>query len=893
MSDPRAFDLRTEYQLNPLALATRRPRFSWLIRDKTPGARQRAYRLIVASAPDAARAGRGDLWDSGRVESDAQSQVEYAGTPLTSRQRAWWAVQLWNDSPEPGAWSDIATFESGLQEPGDWVGQFVGSTLAGTGQTGAPSPLLRRGFNVEAAVVNARLHITALGLYESTINGTRIGEDWLRPGWTDYSKRVNSQTYDVTKTLRVGENVLGVVLGDGWYCGRVGPHDRGATWGGAPSVLAQLELTLSDGSTRRIVSDGHWRWMSGPILRSDLIDGEEYDARQAIEGWDLPGFDAQDWHPVKIFERPEISIHPSAAPPVRVITELAPIAVTTPRAAWERSVKIFDFGQNLTGVVRFKLRGPRGCTLVMRHAEVLRPDGSLDVSNLRSARQTDIYTFRGDPEGEAFCPRFTLHGFRYVEITASYDAFHRQDGWALNPTVEDVRAVVLASDTPDVGTFACDHPRLNQLQSNIRWGMRGNFIEVPTDCPQRDERLGWTGDTQVFASTASFLAETAPFYTKWMLDLADAQLADGAIPSIVPKIGPHWNKDGESGWSDAVIVVPLETYYATGDRRLLEQSFPLQVRWVEYLTATSKDGIRPIGEHITHYGYGDWLALDGDATDPFKPNGTPKELIATAHFAEALEKIAKVCDILGKSGDAIAFRQQRERVVAAFNREFVTGSGRLAAPSQTSYLLALAFDLLPEAQRPAALERLIDLIAARDWHLSTGFLGTPLLCPVLTRFGRPDIAYKVLLQETYPGWLYPVTLGATTMWERWNSWHPELGFVEVGMNSLNHYAYGAVGKWMYSTIAGLDLDETEPGYRRAIFRPRPGGGIRHANASIQTMRGKFAIDWHLSDTGQFDVTIEVPPNAQARLVLPNGETSDLGAGHHSAMCEITSTVESV
>ena len=877
----RALRLRTEYQTAPLVIGSTTPRLYWHIDDPRPGARQTAYRVRAASSKERLDKGEANLWDSGRVESDEQSQIVYAGAPLKSRQRVWWDVQLWDASKNAGRPSDPAWFEIGLLERSDWNAQFVASPLVGTGQVGAPSPMMRKAFEVKGTVASARLYVTALGLYEASINGQRVGDAWYRPGWTDYSKRLNYQTYDVTEQIKTGTNVIGAVLGDGWYAGRVAGIDRALIYGDHPALLAQLEITLTDGSTVCIGTDDTWRWQTGPILNNDLIHGQEYDARLERAGWDTPTVDDSSWANVSVEPFYAGLMEPSMAPPVRALQEVAPVGEPKRMSVgWGRNGYVYDFGQNLTGVVKLHVRGEAGCTLVIRHAEALKPDGSIDVSNLRTARAVDHYTLRGDPAGETFTPQFTLHGFRYAEVGVNE---LWQDAKRERPLViEGIAAVVVASDTPDTGSFECDHPLINQLQSNIRWGMRGNFIEVPTDCPQRDERLGWTGDTQVFASTAAFNADVAGFYTKWMRDLADAQVANGAVPCIVPKAGPNWDWDGGAGWADATVVVPWATYQAFGDRRILEESYPAMRRWITYLTETSKDGILAAEGTHGHRGFGDWLALDGPGNDPGQ-SATPKDFIATAHFAEALRTISKVATALGREKDATGYLKQRDEVIAAFNREFVTDAGRLTAPSQTGHLLALAFDLLPESIRPAVVDNLVRLIKDRGWHLTTGFLGTPLLCPVLTRFGRADVAYKLLLQETYPGWLYPITIGATTMWERWNSWHPSTGFVETSMNSLNHYAYGAVGKWLYASVAGLDFDPSEPAYRRVVIKPVPGKGINRAAASLETVRGRVATAWTIEGE-RFQLQVQLPPNTTGVVTLPDGSAHEITAGEHRFEC---------
>jgi alpha-L-rhamnosidase len=876
-SPAQASFLRTEFFINPIGIDEHAPRFSWWMTDPRSGARQTAYRIRAATDPSLLLSDAPDLWDSSKRSSDQQAQVEYEGKPVQSRQRVWWDVQLWDADGKASAPGEAAFFETGLLQPKDWSAQFIQSALEGTGRLGAPAPLLRKGFHLPAKVKSARLYITALGLYEATINGKPVTDDRLRPGWTDYDHRLAVQTYDVTPLLDQGSNAIGVMLGDGWYCGQVGAHDRALRWGTRPALLAQLEIKLEDGKSIVIGSDHTWRWSTGAVIASDLIAGEEYDARRAILHWDTPQFDDSLWAMVNTRDWPKGKLVWSPAPPVRVVKKLHPISVAARSYEWGRFTRTFDFGQNFTGIIRLSVKGPAGCTLRLRYAEALKPDGSIDQSNLRSARCIDHYTLRGDPAGEIYEPHFTFHGFRYLELTTAGEWMSESRSVRLEaPTRESVVGLVLMSDTPETGSFECDHALLNRLQQNIQWGQRSNFLEVPTDCPQRDERLGWTGDAQIFAPTAAFNMDVAAFFAKWMVDLDDSQGANGEIPCVVPNtLG---GDDSGPGWSDARAVIPLAMFHAFGDRRILTRHYASIKEWAKYQIETSREGVRCYPEFKAHRGFGDWLALDGDGIDAGK-NATPKDLIGTAYYACAMGVIRDIATVLGNADDARYYADRRADAVAAFQKDFVTPSGRLAVPSQTAHLMALAFDLLPEAARPAAVESLVSLIKDRGWHLSTGFLGTPLLCPVLTRFGRLDVAYKLLMQETYPGWLYPVSIGATTMWERWNSWTPEKGFVEVGMNSLNHYAYGAIGQWIYATIGGLALDPNRPAYKHVLIAPKPGGGLKHAKASLQSMFGLIEVNWKIEGT-DFTLGARVPANTTATVTLPSGKSHEVSAGSY-------------
>ena len=889
-------DLRCEYFTDPIGLTVPRPRLSW----RLAGGTQRAYEI----ATDAGAA------TTGRVDSPQSHLIDWPFEPLQSRRAVAWKVRVWTDDGESG-WSATARAEAGLMRRDDWQARFVGSDDVGGLHTGAPAPRLRRGFEVGGAVARARLHATALGVYVCHLNGRRVGDHELAPGWTDYRRRVQVQTYDVADLLRSGDNEIAAELGDGWYCGHVNWQPR-MNYGARPRFLAQLEIEYADGRRETLVTDESWQaTTSGPVRRADLLMGEHYDAR--AESPDA----AWHWRPAQADPIPAgLELHASASPPTREQEVLAPVAAEPGPPQRKASAWRVDFGQNLVGVVRLDfgaLRGrladgdalTPGLTLRLRHAEMTNADGSLYTENLRGAEATDYYTCRGDEVtgGRAWRPRFTFHGFQHVEIVglpALIEPGELPVGFA--------RGVVLHDDLPTTGEFACADDRLNRLQHCIRWGQKGNFLSIPTDCPQRDERLGWTGDIQVFAPTACFNRESAGFLAKWLLDVRDAQRQDGRVPPVCPNANlpgvDPWQTDrpGDAGaselvghdggpaWADAAVIVPHALWRQYGDLGVVRDMYDPMRRFVDYLRDVDSRGL--IRRHALHFpwgGFGDWLALDGgDPARGSHDGGTPKDLIGTAYFARCCRLLAEMADALGNADDAADYHKLGDDVAAAFNDAFVTGSGRLSAQTQTAYLLALAYDLLPEAKRPAAADFLLDLLDRRRWKLTTGFVGTPLLLPTLTRLGHLDKAYRVLLDDAYPGWLYTVSLGATTMWERWNSWTPEDGFGPVSMNSFNHYAYGAVGQWMYETIGGLS--PVEPGYRRLRIAPQPGRpdrgeGLSGARCALRTPYGRAACDWRL-DGDRFTMTAIVPPNAGAEVVAPDGTSRDLGPGEHAVECRV-------
>lgn len=756
--------------------------------------------------------------------------------------------------------------------PPDSDALWIAAPWRGGARSSAAVPHLRKTFLLPGNVVSASLKITAFGLYEAEINGQTVGEDVFAPGWTDYHKRVQFQTHDVSGLLREGENVIGVTLGDGWYCGFIAWQDR-QVYGEKPWLLAQLTAKLSDGSTVKISSDDSWKVSSGPVLESDLLMGEIHDARLELRGWSSPGYDDSQWLQTSQGNpHPQSEVIPPLSSPVQRIQEIEPLCTREFPDGQGKKGLVIDFGQNFSGRVRIRVRAAAGTTLRLRYAEVLDEAGNLYTDNLRSARATDFYTCRGD-DGETWEPRFTFHGFRYMDII----------GLSTEDSIETT-GVVLHSVMEQTGTFACSNPLLNQLQSNILWGQKSNFLEVPTDCPQRDERLGWTGDAQVFVRTAAFNMDVRRFFNKWLLDLRDAQHPSGAVPLVAPMPGflrhiPF--EDGGPAWSDATIICPWTIYLCYGDKQVLRDHYASMKKYLDFLDQErSKEYIRSHPEVDTWGGFGDWLALDGSG----KTEGnTPKDLIGTAFYALDAAIMADTASVLGRADEERTYRTLHQKIVAAFRKRFVTPDGLLAGGTQTSYVLALEFDLIPETARATCANELVRLIERNNWHLATGFIGTPHLLSALEKHGYLDIAYKLLEQESFPSWLFSVKNGATTIWERWNGWTPEGGMQDKSMNSFNHYAYGAVGAWMYQTVAGLNPDPAEPGYRHIVFQPKPGGTLTWAEATLETIFGQAGIRWSL-EGGSFAVKVTVPEGSRATLIVPSPWSSEplpLNPGTHS------------
>ena len=858
MAKLKITQLRCEYHTNPLGIGVTQPRLSWQLQGDRRGVRQAAYQVTVAENEADLQNGRAHLWDSGQVKSDQSIHVVYKGKLLQSCQRVWWQVRVWDDERNE-ALSRPAWWEMGLLAREEWLGQWIGSTLVGGPKTTSPCPYLRHTFTLDQPVAQARLYVTALGLYEASLNGRPVSEDVFTPGWTDYNKRTQYQVYDVGQLLQEGENVIGAILGDGWYCGYIAWQGR-QVYGDRPRFLAQLHISLTDGRTLTIITDENWRTAAGPLLESDLIMGESYDARRELFGWDAPGFDDEAWQPVKTFSDPGIELAAMRGQAVRCIEELKPIAPPREIPDWSNPKWIFDLGQNMVGRVRLQVEGKAGNTISLRFAEMLDADGNLYTENLRTARQTDVYTLRGNGL-EVYEPHFTFHGFRYVELV----------GFPGTPTQDSITGIVLHSDTSPTGTFECSEPLLNQLQHNIVWGQKGNFLEVPTDCPQRDERLGWTGDAQVFIRTAAFNMDVASFFTKWQQDLADAQSAQGEFPPVAP-LTAIGDPDGGPAWADAGVICPWTIYLCYGDTQLLAQHYESLTRFIDFLMRTAPDLIRCYPDYEGRHGYGDWLNIDAE---------TPKDLIGTAFFAYSTYLLSQIAAALGKKDEARRYGRLFHVIRHAFEQRFVTSDGLLVGNTQTAYVLALHFDLLPQHLRATAVTELVRDIKKRGLHLSTGFVGSPYLPHVLSDNGRLDIAYELLLQKSWPSWLYSVTQGATTIWERWDGWTEDKGFQTPKMNSFNHYAYGAIGAWLYRVAAGIDADLEQPGYKQIILHPQPGGGLTYVKASYESMYGRILSHWHLEkDTFIWEITI--PPNTTATVTVPASETAVVTEGEEPA-----------
>lgn len=906
--------LRCEYLTEPLAIGDSAPRFTWESRDPRRGVRQSAYEVHVATTADLARAEHPDIWSSGKVASSDNANVVYAGPALRAGAKYFWTVRAWMQSMDADAeslasdWSIPVVFGVGLPTIADWHGAkwigdptpppaVIAATKDGEGGKGAkghplqgmdalPAPMLRKEFEIGAPVRRAMLYISALGLYEARINGERVGDHDLAPEWTDYNLRVQYQGYDVTRRLRSGGgNAIGVTLADGWYAGRLGMAQQfsehkwpRAVYGRQPRLIAQLVIEGQDGTTQRIVTDGSWRsTLNGPIRSADLLDGQVEDARRAIPGWDRPGFiepPGAAWSNVIIDStvKPELVAQPNE--PIRAIQEITPISVKEVAP----NKYVFDLGQNIAGRCRISVTGARGTELVLRHAEAVNDDGTIYTANLRGAPQVDRFTLAGDPSGvpETFEPRFTYHGFRFVEVS----------GRIVPPDIAELRGVVVCSSSPVVGSFECSSPLLNRLWLNILWTQHANMMSVPTDCPQRDERLGWTGDIVAFGQTAVFNKDMAAFFTKWFQDVRDAQADDGRYPDVAPHpYGKNKHFTGVPAWGDVGVTVPWEAYVNYGDRRLLEEHFDSAKRWVDWVHANNPD---LIWRKARHNDYNDWLNGDTLVHEgwPRKGAGVPNEILATAFFARSTHLLAEMARVLGKTDAAATYSALHQNIRAAFCKTFVAADGLMPGDTQAGYALALNFELVPIELRPKLADRLVAGIHQYHDHLSTGFHTSQRALLELTKAGHTELAYKLVLDTRFPSWGYSIDNGATTIWERWDGYVKGRGFQDPGMNSLNHWALGSVGEWLTRVVLGINPDPASPGYAHFTLAPRPGGGLTFARGNYRSVRGQIESAWRV-EKGRTIYTFVVPPNTSAsvRLQAPSlasitegGQPLDRAAG---------------
>ncbi|MFP4502911.1 MAG: family 78 glycoside hydrolase catalytic domain [Candidatus Hydrogenedentota bacterium] len=877
-------DLRVEHRVNPLGIATTEPRLSWRLRSRQAGCRQTAYRVIVATDKGKLEPDKADLWDSGKVASDVMMTI-YAGKPLAGGQRCYWTVQVWDEAQQPGAWPAAQTWSMGLGGEdaweADWISYEDARVLEASPETMVlpPAHYFRKEFAAKNPVERATLYATALGNADFHINGERVTEARFLPGWTDYAQRVYYHTFDVTDAVEAGDNALGAILADGWYAGYLGygllvgygPDKCGRYfYGKTPALMMQLELVYGGGARETVVTDPGWKVSTGAYHAADHLMGETVDARDQPAGWSTPRFDDTAWEsavPASRNGELRATYHDAggekevdlgfAVPPViepYPMQHVLPVQVLQPQSIEQRAhgKYIVDFGQNFAGVIRLHAQGAAGTKITIRHGEMLHPDGRLMTENLRKARATDTFILRGDPDGETYEPRFTYHGFQYAEISGYPGAL----------TVNDIEGVVLGSDTPLTSSWGCNDPVLNQFYSNVVWTQRANFLEVPTDCPQRDERFGWTGDAQVYARAATYNADVAAFFAKWLQDLRDAQTPAGAYPDYAPYPMQHGGsgKPYATAWTDAGVIVPWRMYQAYGDTHVLREHYPSMQKFIEFRRETAPDFM---GTKLGN-GWGDWLSMGEE---------TPIPYIDHCYYAWSAKLVAQMAAVLGETKDAADYSELHENVKTTFIDKYVNGDGTLTIDTQTAYVLALDIGLIPEDRVAAAADRLVAKIVANDRRMTTGFLGTRPLLPVLTKTGHFELAVELMQSRRFPSWGYAVEQGATSIWERWNSYTIEDGFQE-GMNSFNHYAFGAVVEWLYGTLAGIK--PIEPGYARVLIHPHVPMQepvqegvpmLDRVAATYESIRGEITSAW-TRDGAAFTLEVTIPANTRAEVVVP-------------------------
>ena len=795
-------ELRCEYLSNPVGIDVKQPRFSWALEHSERGEKQSAYQIIVSTEPSAEK---GDMWDSGKANTDESVHVLYNGKPLESDRTYYWKVRYWDKNGVASPYSRIASFDTGLFLRQEWKAEWIGGANE-----------LRKEFNLKGNVKRGRAYICGLGYYELRLNGRKVGPNVLDPGWTTYDKRALYTTYDVTNMLSPGANAVAVMLGKGWY--------------GSRALLFQLTIELEAGEKVVIRSDTSWKAKDGPVVFDSIYDGEVYDARLETPGWDMPGYDDSQWSKAESVHGPKGMLSAQMMPPIRVVETIVPLNMTHP----EPGVYVFDMGQNSSGWARLRIRGERGTTVRMRFAELLYDNGMINQENLRSARAEDTYILRGEGE-EVFEPHFTYHGFRYLELT----------GFPGVPGAETIRGRVVRSAVRQVGSFSCSKPILNQLQRIIVWGQQSNLHSIPTDCCQRDERMGWMGDAQGTAEEAMMNFEMAAFYTNFIRDINDVQDEAGRVTDTVPHI---WGqRPADPAWGTAYPLLCWYMYQYYGDRRILEQHYDGVKKYVEFLRSRAEDGL------VKYSYYGDWVAVEK----------TPGSIVSSFYYYYDVKILAEMAGVLGKDKDEKAYSQLAEQIKQAFNKQYFDPQTKnYANGTQTANTLPLFLDIAPDSERGSVFGNVFqDIIYKHDTHLTTGIIGTKYLMELLTRFGASDLAYELAAQTTYPSWGYMIENGATTLWELWQQ---KTG---PSMNSHNHPMFGSVGSWLYKALAGINLAPDSVGFKKILIQPQMVRDLSYAAGSVLTLRGTVSSEWRRSER-KVSLEVRIPVGSEAEVVLP-------------------------
>jgi len=846
--------ITVNYMVNPLEIVEM-PQFGWVIESNRHNVIQTTYHLQIADDLNFANI----VYDSSVVESEESAHIQVKEMKLASSSKYYIRVKI-TDRMEESSWSETAHFTTALLSNDEWRGEFV-SAESEADAANSKGTYVRTGFQVKSDIASAVVYSTALGLYKLYINGKKVGNDELTPGWTSYKKHLVYQAYDVTGLLQDGKNTIGAMLGAGWYKGLMGFVGLRNHYGTRAALLCQLEITYQDGTKSFVVTDDSWKGADSPVLFSEIYDGETYDARLEQEGWNSPGFDDSHWRTVAAVDYDKSVLTAQAGSKVAQIETIpAKELIITPQGD-----TVINFGQNLTGWVHFKVKGNAGDRVILNHFEILDANGNVYLENLRTAKQTVTYTLKGGKE-ESFHPHFTFQGFQYVRVKE----------YPGEIKLKNFSAIVVHSNMKPTGTFECSNPDINQLQHNILWGLKGNFLDIPTDCPQRDERLGWTGDAQIFCRTASYLMDTFSFFSKWLKDVAADQTPEGGVPHVVPDILSGKSGDdllleqgthSSAAWADVAVIMPWTLYLTFGDIKILKQQYASMKAWIDFMH-------RHANGYIWNYKlqFGDWVALDAEEGSYF--GATPNELTGTAYYAYSTQLFSKICKVLGNTEDYEKYSALHEEIVKGFQKEFFTKSGSLTARTQTAHIIALYFNLVPDQFKEKTVNTLLELIKEHEGHLVTGFVGTPYFCHALSQNGHTKEAYDLLLKDDFPSWLYQVKAGATTVWEHWDGKKPDGTMWSPDMNSFNHYAYGAIGEWLYRVVAGIEIDECKAGYKHAIIYPHIGGGLNYVHANYSSIYGNVSVSWKVKGN-QVNMDIAIPHNTTATVTLPGADMTNL------------------
>ena len=824
--------------VNPLGVETAIPLFSWRLEPGPQGRRQTAYEIRVASSAAELESGPTTLWESGLVSSSESVQIRYGGQPLRSRQRACWTVRVHDESGQPGPWSEPATFEMGLLREADWRARWIAPAVYDMKKP-SPAPLLRREFRLPAAARSARIYVSGLGYYELFVNGQRIGDEVLMPAFSRYDRTAYYQTWDVTAALRSGINVIGVMLGNGWYnCFTEEVWDfKQAPWRAQPKLRLQLEIDRVDGRTQRIASDTAWLASTGPIVFDGLRNGETYDARQEKPGWDAPGYATDGWTAARLVPSPGGGMRSQQHTPIRVTGTLKPVS----RHEAKPGEWIFDLGQDIAGWARLKARGPAGTEITLRYVEKLDANGAIDPSNINwfiksGDCQTDRFILKGSGE-ERFEPRFTYHGFQYVQVT----------GFPGTPDDDTITGVTVHTDLQPRGGFECSNPLLNAIQQAARWSTLGNYHGIPTDCPHR-EKNGWTGDAHLSAEQVLLNFDPATAYRKWLRDFHDVQRESGQLPGIIPTGGWGFNWGSGPAWDSALILIPWYLYLYQGDRAVLAENYPYMKRYVDYLTSMAT-------AHTVNFGLGDWCPPTGGAGD----HKCPTRVTDTAYYHVDASLLASIAALLGKPSDARRYGRLAEQIRTTFQKQFINrDTGMVTGNTQTSMACALYQGLVEAKDQPAVLAALVSEVEAQKRHLDCGILGTKYLLHTLTDLGRADLAYAIATQTDYPSWGHWIAQGATTLWENWD-----------GKCSRNHHMYSDISAWFYRGLAGIRPDPAHPGFRNVVIQPHPVAGLEWVNAWHEAPQGRIESRWTCK-AGTFTLAVTIPPNSRGEIHLPTG-----------------------